>query len=166
MSLSLRQQTILADIGIPVWERREAKHAVQISPAVGIQETFTEDSAVAELKLKGKIVVVVQSMLSSSENTLLQAMLKSIALTPEQVDLLDEKQFSQVSTLSLNDKTVWLLGNILTSDNMADMDLDRPQLSSVNGNRQIACHSLDAMLNEPRLKASAWQALQQLAKTF
>jgi len=150
MALSQRQHRVLAEMGIPVWERRYQNVPAEM-PSIedaSVDELVTEDLEPAAPALQGACVVVIPRLpLPEAEQSLLTAMLRTIALLPEQVDMLDAPSFLRLSSESLQNKATLFLG--CAEQNSSGFSLHSD--------------SLTAMLTEPRRKATAWQALKQLA---
>ncbi len=154
MALSQRQHQVLAEMGIPVWERRDRDVSTEVATEQLIaEEVIVEKTVKAEadtkVALQGRCVVVMPSMpMSQSEQNLLAAMLRTVSLLPEQVGLLDESAFQQLAQDSLQRKVVWFLGCEEKTDNS-----------------YVSLHSdsLGNLLTEPNRKAVAWEALKQLA---
>lgn len=146
MQLTSRQHHILDDLGITVWQRRD-KPAV--SPAAAEDSS---DSGSASVEVGGELLLITNSRLDGEKQLLLGAMLKSVALTLEQVTVLNGEQFQQVSAQDLEQKPVLVLGEAVAAD-AAPAPF-------------YACPELDQMLQQPRLKASAWQVLKQLKTAF
>lgn len=166
MNLSERQQRILADMGIPLWARRTGQTAERpvdidapISPATPAKDESIE--LMTEL-----VVVMADTDLNAEQERLFNAMLKVIALTREQVSLIDVDSFSHLDSDALRGKSILLLGLAVAEKMLPEADLHQPRIEEADKVRRIACFSLDDMLQQPLLKASAWQALQQIAKVF
>lgn len=144
MALSQRQYDVLAEMGIPVWERRHTPEQTETHVSQPTIDKAPKLEGNEEIVLRGRCVVVVPELpLTDSEHKLLTAMLRTISLPVEQIDLLDEKTFQQLGSEGLVNKAVWPVGT--------------EQQGSLH------CDSLKILLAEPQRKASAWQALKQLA---
>jgi DNA polymerase III psi subunit len=76
-------------------------------------------------------------------------MLRSVGLSLAEVDLLDEKSAEQVTTESLQGKTIWFMGTHSRTD---------------SGFISLQSDSLNTLLAEPAAKGRAWQTLKQLAR--
>jgi DNA polymerase III psi subunit len=150
MALTQRQHAVLAEMGIPVWQQRVRE--VAPSPPTEAAETVVTHSTAerGEVALNGCCVLVVPNLpLAESEQSLLSAMLRSVGLSLAEVDLLDEKSAEQVTTESLQGKTIWFMGTHSRTDS------DFVSLKS---------DSLNTLLAEPAAKGRAWQTLKQLAR--
>lgn len=149
MALSERQHSILAEMGIPVWERRAVAADTTTPASPLISEDSPSPDVAASMQLSAQCVVVVPSLpLSESEQSLLTAMLKTIALSLNQVDLLDATTFNGLSDDALEHKALWFIGSSVTETQHFSVQSD----------------SLTDLLAEPKRKANAWQALKQLAR--
>lgn len=145
MALTQRQHTVLAEMGIPVWERRFQPAPVEPQATQHASDAAVKTEDKAQIALSGRCVVVVPELpLTEPEQNLLATMLRTIALPSEQIDLLDETTFQRLGAESLQNKAVWSIG------------------AAQQG--QFYCDSLKALLAEPQRKAMAWQALKQLAQ--
>lgn len=144
MQLTSRQHQVLDDLGITVWKRRETSAVKSASVEMEIQPEATVDISGALL------LVMADTELNDDKQRLLGAMLKSVALTLEQVSLVDASEFAQLSAQLMTDKLVLLIGNV----------------AEPVSQRCYSCPDLDQMLQQPELKATAWQALKQLKTAF
>jgi DNA polymerase III psi subunit len=144
MALTQRQHAVLAEMGIPVWERREQPATLQTQATQPGSNTTLETQGNIEIVLKGRCVVVVPDLpLTDAEQNLLAAMLRTIALPVEQVDLVDDATYQRLRSESPESKIVWSIGASQQSP--------------------FYCDSLKRLLEEPQRKAMAWQVLKQLA---
>ena len=160
MALSARQHNLLAEMGIPVWVRREPatqpaeqlEQAPQKTSVVPEPQPMATDSSVTKaIQIEGELLVVVAGLpLQQQEQLLLGAMLKAVSLTPEQVTTLTSEQFARVDAEKIATKPCLLFG----------------EPSNAQHEQHITIASLSDMLNNPMLKARAWQALKQLSKAF
>lgn len=149
MALSSRQRIVLAEMGIPVWERRiqDVVTEAQVEPKlIDAPATLAQE----QVALQGCFVVVVANLpLSDPEHRLLAAMLRTISLSLEQIDVLDEMSFQHTASESLRHKPVWFIGSACNGD---------------GAHFSLHSDSLNDLLSEPKRKANAWQALKQLAR--
>jgi DNA polymerase III psi subunit len=154
MALSQRQHKVLFDMGIPVWERRcqdvpTESETEQFFAEAAIVEEVVKAKADTKVILQGRCILVMPSLsLSQSEQSLLAAMLRTVSLLTEQVDLIDESAFQLLEPDSLESKVIWFLG--------CEAQTDKRYVS-------LSSDSLRALLTEPKRKAIAWEALKQLA---
>lgn len=163
MQLSRSQQQTLADIGIQHWVLRPT--TAKARPV----ETTEQPQAVETIRLDAElrlIVVTQDNVLSASARRLLGAMLKAVSLDPQQVRIVNIREFSQIALPSLSDKAVLLLGDEVSQQNRAALSADVAETVAQAGAGFAACYSLEHMLQQPAAKASAWQALKQLRKLF
>lgn len=152
MQLSRRQQTILADMGIPLWSFR----AVKQQPVSATQQTAGSTvSAAAETPVVTAELVLVlsETSLEQSAQQLLNAMLKAIAYLPEQTTMVTPAQLQTLDVEQLASKNMLLLGHELP----AVFDTDSLGQTGFN---HVSCCSLDEMLQTPARKAEAWLALK------
>jgi DNA polymerase III psi subunit len=150
MALTQRQHAVLAEMGIPVWQQRVRE--VAPTPLIEAAETVIAHSTTerVEVALNGRCVLVVSSLpLAETEQSLLSAMLRSVGLSLTEVDLLDENTAQQMTTESLQGKTVWFMG----AHSRTDSDFTSLQSDSLN-----------TLLAEPAAKGRAWQTLKQLVR--
>lgn len=152
MALSQRQHQVLAQMGIPVWERRYHDVSPVAHRPSGTNEQGEGQAETDNVQnvLNGCCVIVVPSLpLAQSEQSLLAAMLRTISLVPEQVDLISEASFKVLTAELPDSKPVWFIG-----------------AEEINDNRYLSLYSdsLSQLLAEPQRKASAWQALKQLTR--
>ncbi len=144
MALTQRQHAVLAEMGIPVWEHRDQPVPLQAQATQPESKATENTKNNAEIVLNGRCVVVVPELpMTDAEHNLLTAMLRTIALPMEQVDLLDETTYQRLSSESQLSKIVWSIGASQQSP--------------------FYCDSLKTLLAEPQHKALAWQVLKQLA---
>jgi DNA polymerase III psi subunit len=147
MALTQRQHAVLAEMGIPVWQQRVRE--VAPTPATETAVTHSETDSFA-IELNGRCVLVVPSLpLAETEQSLLSAMLRSVGLSLTEVDLVDENTAEQMTTESLQGKTVWFMG----AHSRTDSDF-----------MSLQSDSLNTLLTEPAAKGRAWQTLKQLAR--
>lgn len=145
MALTQRQYDVLAEMGIPVWERRYPQAPLEPQASQLADNEAVKKGENEQIVLNGRCIVVVPELpLTGSEHSLLVAMLATIALPIEQIDLMDEATFQRLSKKLLQSRTVWAIGAAVDAGN-------------------VNCDSLKALLDEPQRKAMAWQALKQLA---
>lgn len=150
MALTQRQHAVLAEMGIPVWQQRVRE--VVPTPATEAAETVVTHSETDSyaIELNGRCVLVVPSLpLAETEQSLLSAMLRSVGLSLTEVDLVDENTAEQMTTESLQGKTVWFMG----AHSRTDSDF-----------MSLQSDSLNTLLTEPAAKGRAWQTLKQLAR--
>lgn len=146
MDLTARQYQVLDDLGISVWQRRNRSPAAPAS--VGIQPVDTVSADVSGIML----LVMADTELNDDKQRLLGAMLKSVNLTLEQVSVIERSAFARLSAEALIGKPVLLMGDVSPAELAAQ--------------RCYTCPDLEQMLQQPELKASAWQALKQLKTAF
>jgi DNA polymerase III psi subunit len=137
-------------MGIPVWQQRVRE--VAPTPATEAAETVVTHSETDSfaIELNGHCVLVVPSLpLAETEQSLLSAMFRSVGLSLTEVDLVDENTAEQMTTESLQGKTVWFVG----AHSRTDSDF-----------MSLQSDSLNTLLTEPAAKGRAWQTLKQLAR--
>ena len=149
MSLSDRQQSILADMGIPVWERRTQD--LTQSAKTNLSPVLPEE--IVNIRSNSELIVVLETTdLKSAERNLLAAMLKANAIDPEHTDIIKMTDFSSLSADKFVDKTIWFIGVAIAF----------PDDGSQSDVRHIVIAGLDQMLAQPAYKAEAWHAMKQL----
>jgi DNA polymerase III psi subunit len=165
MQLSNSQQRILADMGIQLWALRRSEPE---NPQQGAAETPVEtEQAAINVAAPVKLIVVTQAQaMSEAAQRLFNAMLKAASLTQDQVLSLTSREFEQINTASMANKSVLLLGSEITAELMPDLSPDNPETVSQYQAQFSACFSLEEMLQQPSLKAAAWQALKHLSPVF
>lgn len=165
MQLSNSQQRILADMGIQLWALRRSESE---SPQQGAAETPVEtEQAAINVAAPVKLIVVTQAQaMSEAAQRLFNAMLKAASLTHDQVLSVTSREFEQINTASMANKSVLLLGRDITAELMPDLSPDNPETVSQYQAQVLACFSLEEMLHQPSLKAAAWQALKHLSPVF
>ncbi len=148
MELTSRQHQVLNNLGVTVWQRRDKP---VVAPASPESEQHAADAA--SVDVSGVLLLVMaDTQLNDEKQRLLGAMLKSIALTWDQVSLIDRSAITHLSAQTLADKPALLMGDIKTSESLAQ--------------HSYSCPDLEQMLKQPELKASAWQTLKQLKTVF
>jgi DNA polymerase III psi subunit len=135
MMLTKRQHSVLADIGISVWQRRQQAQPVAQNTASAEPVINTADAM---------LLVIVDEALDDSKQLLLGAMLKAVGLTSDQVATLNSQQLSAQSD---SNKPLLILG-----------DMPLPEIQA----QPHRCPGLDEMLQQAQRKAHAWQTLQKL----
>lgn len=159
MNLSSRQHRILADMGISVWARRSS----QTEPVVPVREVQPSVQETPAVELNADVVIVMaDTRLGQDQERLLDAMLKAVSLNRTVINLLDLETFSSLNTDALAGKTMFLLGNDVAETLLPGSNLHRPQMTQDARGQWIASFSLSDLLENPVLKAAAWQALKQL----
>lgn len=155
MQLSYRQYQTLAELDIPVWQRR----TVVSEPTVGVAEE-TEPTSTFDLS-PAVWLVSSSTTLNDDETRLLKAMLKAIGLSRQSTALLGYEQIKVVADVDIANKTILLLGEM--SDIMpANAMITKPEMLMHSGgsSRWIMTYSLKEMLQNTKLKATVWQALK------
>lgn len=165
MQLSNSQQRILADMGIQLWALRRSEPE---NPQQGAAETPVEiEQSDINVAAPVKLIVVTQAQaMSEAAQRLFNAMLKAASLTHDQVLSVTSREFEQINTASMANKSVLLLGSDITAERMPDLSPDNPETVSQYQAQFLACFSLEEMLQQPSLKAAAWQALKHLSPVF
>lgn len=159
MNLSSRQHRILADMGISVWARRSS----QTEPVAPVQEVQPSVKETQAVELNADVVIVTaETKLGQDQERLLDAMLKAVSLNRTVINLLDLETFSSLNTDALAGKTIFLLGNDVAERLLPGSNLHQPQMTQDARGQWIASFSLSDLLENPVLKAAAWQALKQL----
>lgn len=163
MQLSRRQQTILADMGIPVWQARASKQPTSSAKA----STEADKTLAIEVEIQGHLVLVMDSIdLDEPQKRLLSAMLQAAALDESSVTRLTGKQLESLPSATLQDKAVLILGETLAAQYLDDHNLNQPSLQQTESGKRMACYSLSDMLQDSMCKAAVWQALKQLKMAF
>ncbi len=165
MQLSNSQKRILADMGIQLWALRRSEPEI---PQQRSAETPIEtEQAAINVAAPVKLIVVTQAqVMSEAAQRLFNAMLKAASLTHDQVLSVTSREFEQINTASMANKSVLLLGRDITAELMPDLSPDIPETVSQYQAQFSACFSLEEMLQQPSLKAAAWQALKHLSPVF
>ena len=165
MQLSNSQQRILADMGIQLWALRCSEPEI---PQQRSAETPVEtEQAAINVAAPVKLIVVTQAqVMSEAAQRLFNAMLKAASLTHDQVLSITSREFEQINTASMANKSVLLLGSDITAELMPDLSPDKPETVSQYQAQFSACFSLEEMLQHPPRKAAAWQALKHLSPVF
>ena len=140
--LTNRQHSVLADIGISVWQRRQ--QAQPVAQKTASSASVVESAEPVINTADAMLSVIVDEALDDSKQLLLGAMLKAVGLTSDQVATLNSQQFSAQSD---SNKPLLILGDVPLSEIQA---------------QPYRCPGLDEMLQQPQRKANAWQTLQKL----
>lgn len=165
MQLSSSQQRILADMGIQPWvlRRAESLRSEKSQTTASVKSETAVISMAAQTVL---LLVMEHTRLSEAGRRLLNAMLKATSLSPEQVMTLSADDFKQIDSALLANKAVLLMGTQVTAQLLPELTPGHPETVNHYQADFSACFSLDEMLHQPPLKASAWRALQQLRNVF
>jgi len=154
MQLSQRQYQTLSELDIPVWQRRQVVADATI-------ETVAEPQPALTVDLSSPVwLVSASATFNDEEARLLNAMLKAIGLSRHGIALLEYEQIKAVNDADMADKTILLLGAM--NDIMpTHAKITQPEVVMHSaGSRWLMTYSLKDMLQNTRLKATAWQALK------
>lgn len=164
MNLSERQQTILAEIGIPIWQRRNnASNEHSILPIDN--EPFAQERYVIDSKWA---ILIDQSALTPETERLLAAILVSIGLTFEDVMFIYTQPRVDVVFETKSSCTVIIFG----SENMSNVlntlqkslvfDKNKDHYPYSENVELLSLPSLSELICTPALKQKVWQLLSSL----
>ena len=152
MDLTPGQLSSLSEMGIPVWELRTEKSEL---------ETLEPSEQVLNSNF---LVLIEPDSHTEQSHRLLQAMLFSIGLSPDQFVIINSDQLPQLQNTSTRQKVLLVLGEGF-AQSLWGKSVGRGQShQTVDGSiSTLVSFSLDEVLASPENKAFVWQDLQ-LAK--
>jgi DNA polymerase III psi subunit len=158
------QLSTLTEMGIPVWELRSQEKS---SPATTTIETVHAE-LYQPLPVVDCLMVVAEQDDSDEARRLLNAMLFSIGLTPNNSAIVSPKQLSQLVTSPTQHKVLVAFGEQLVPQTLSSQATDRGHIysSSDLALKIIISLPLKTLLKSPDKKALAWQDLQLLKVAY
>lgn len=154
MDLTPRQLSSLSEMGIPVWALRSGSGAV------------SEDLAPNEQILDVDCFVLIEpDSHNDQRHRLLQAILFSIGLTPDQFVMINSEQLAQLQNTSTEQKVLLVFGESLAQSLWGKSVARGQVVHQIVNVPIIVSFSLNELLLSPDNKALVWQDLL-LAKQF
>ncbi len=146
MAVSDYQYSVLSEIGIPVWVRRET---TETSSDRTDEVTVTDNIQPLTLNIPDEtrlIIVVENKSIDAVEQRLLMSILKAIKLDKTPQHIIETVDLSLIGTVDMSDKKMII---------MTETDISFSE--EIN---YIQIPSLSAMARQAHLKSVAWQVLK------
>ncbi len=160
MQLNSSQLSILAEIGIPVWELRPASTAQNFElDTHGLEQVLSDQTEIQ--RQQPWIVVTDEIEPNSAKQSLLYAMLKAINLSYDDVAVITSTDYSRLVLDSANNKIMLALGHQALNcikGISESIEHCRGKIHQVDIDTVVS-YGLDELLNNPTKKAAVWQDL-------
>lgn len=159
MQLESRQLAMLVEMGIPVWELR-TEQSVDILPVAELTVPVLNEN----LLQRDWFILVEQQIMNEQEQRLLYAMLSTIDVTRQQINIVTLEQLPQIEQVPAKGKLLFVLGST-NLQLLLGGDSSRGEVHQTlsSGVVTVVSFSLKELLESPERKVLAWQDLQ-LAK--
>jgi len=164
MQLNAQQLTVLAEMGIPIWQLRTTDPVLEQH----VEDQDVSSEIAAEVLTKNWLVLVDDVNDNSAKRSLLDNMLKAIKVAPDNVAIVTTKQYQQLEQIPSLRRVLLVLG-----DKAAELVLGSQQsLEQYRGSIQqahidaVISFDLDDLLANPQKKALAWQDLMLAKRHF
>ena len=157
MQLEPRQFSVLAEMGIPVWELRQ--QIVNTSQAVSV--------GLNDQQLQADYLVLFdRENHTAQKQQLLTAIFLAIGINISTVAVIDSDQVQSLKTSSLANKMLLVFGLGLAQQLVTDINVSAPmQIIEESGLSLIATHSLTELMQTPEKKQDTWQSIKLVLQT-
>jgi DNA polymerase III psi subunit len=146
MQLESRQLSTLEKIGIPIWELRQ-------------RDEMLLDHSLDEQQLHATCLLMYDTENHTTQKQqLLEAILASIDIKIEVVDIIRKEQFLSLNTMDLGNRLILVFGQQLMTPALKNKKDENIQLEI--GPNIIVVPSLSELIGSAEKKQQAWQALK------